>query len=102
MWPRQGRTVLFVSHNMSAILRLTQETLVIEKGHLKMRAPTPEAVDYYLSQGFSQEGQRIWDADEIPADAAPFRPIAVRILGPNGSITNTVRSSEAFMVEIEY
>ena len=29
---QQGRTVLFVSHNMSAILRLTQETLVIEKG----------------------------------------------------------------------
>ena len=29
---QQGRTVLFVSHNMSAILRLTQETIVIEKG----------------------------------------------------------------------
>ena len=48
---QEGRTVLFVSHNMSAILRLTQETLVIEKGRLKMRAPTPAAVDYYLSQG---------------------------------------------------
>ena len=97
---QQGRTVLFVSHNMSAILRLTQETLVIEKGRLKMRAPTPEAVDYYLSQGFSQEGQRTWDADEVPIDAAPFRPMAVRILGPAGSITNTVRSTEAFQVEI--
>ena len=31
---KEGRTVLFVSHNMSAILRLTQETLVIDKGHL--------------------------------------------------------------------
>ena len=28
----QGRTVLFVSHNMSAILRLTDETIVLEKG----------------------------------------------------------------------
>jgi len=27
---QQGRTVLFVSHNMSAVLRLTQETLVID------------------------------------------------------------------------
>ncbi len=51
-----GRTVLFVSHNMSAILRLTQETMVIEKGGLAMRAPTPQAVDYYLSRGFSQDG----------------------------------------------
>ena len=59
-------------------------------------------MDYYLSQGFSQEGQRTWDADEVPADAAPFRPMAVRILGPSGNITNTVRSTEAFQVEIEY
>ncbi len=28
----EGRTVLFVSHNMSSILRLTQESIVLEKG----------------------------------------------------------------------
>jgi lipopolysaccharide transport system ATP-binding protein len=97
-----GRTVLFVSHNMSAILRLTQEALVIEKGHLKMRAPTPEAVDYYLSHGMAQEGERVWDADEIPPDAAPFCPIAVRVTNPAGKVSDTVRSSEAFKIEIEY
>jgi lipopolysaccharide transport system ATP-binding protein len=97
-----GRTVLFVSHNMSAILRLTQEALVIEKGHLKMRAPTPEAVDYYLSHGMAQEGERGWDADEIPLDAAPFRPIAVRVINPAGKVSDTVRSSETFKIEIDY
>jgi len=39
---QQGRTVLFVSHNMSAVLRLTQEALVIDKGRLMMRAPPPK------------------------------------------------------------
>jgi lipopolysaccharide transport system ATP-binding protein len=97
-----GRTVLFVSHNMSAILRLTQEALVIEKGQLKMRAPTPEAVDYYLSHGLSQEGERTWDRDEIPADAAPFCPVAVRVLGSHGKVSDSVRSSEHFTIEIEY
>jgi lipopolysaccharide transport system ATP-binding protein len=97
-----GRTVLFVSHNMSAILRLTQETLVIEKGILKMRAPTPEAVDYYLSHGYSLEGERTWDADEVPANAAPFRPVAVRVLSLQGKVIDTVRSSLPFDLEIEY
>jgi lipopolysaccharide transport system ATP-binding protein len=99
-----GRTVLFVSHNMSAILRLTQETLLIEKGRLKMRAPTPEAVDYYLSHGFSQEGERTWDADEIPASAAPFQPVAVRVLslGQPARVIDTVRSTLPFDLEIEY
>lgn len=99
---QQGRTVLFVSHNMSAILRLTQETLVIEKGRLKMRAATPQAVDYYLSQGFSQEGQRIWEEDEVPPEAAPFRPIAVRIQDAQGRVSNAVRSTEPFTIEVEY
>jgi lipopolysaccharide transport system ATP-binding protein len=99
---QEGRTVLFVSHNMSAILRLTQEALVIEKGRLKLRAPTAEAVDYYLSQGYSQEGQRTWDADEIPPEAAPFRPRAVRVLSAEGRVTDTVRSTEPFHIEVEY
>jgi len=36
---------------MSAILRLTEETLVIDKGSLVLRAPTPQAVDFYMSPG---------------------------------------------------
>jgi lipopolysaccharide transport system ATP-binding protein len=99
---RQGRTVLFVSHNMSAILRLTEETLVIEKGNLALRAPTLQAVDYYLSKGFSQEGQRTWLADEIPADAAPFKPIGIRVKNPQGKIVDTLRSTEPVVIEIEY
>lgn len=99
---RQGRTVMFVSHNMSAILRLTEESLVIQKGTLVMRAPTAEAVSYYLTSGFSQEGQKFWLDDEIPADAAPFKPIAIRIHNGAGEISDTVRSTDQSFVEVEY
>lgn len=99
---QQGRTVLFVSHNMSAIMRLTQETIVIEKGRLGMRAPTPQAVDYYLSQGYSQEGQRTWEPDEVPADSAPFCPLAVRLTNSHGTVVDTIKSVEPFTIEVEY
>jgi len=99
---REGRTVLFVSHNMSAVLRLTDETIVIDKGGLLLRAPTPEAVDFYLSRGYAQEGQRIWESEEVPFSAAPFRPLAVRVIGPQGKVVNTVRSVEENAIEIEY
>jgi lipopolysaccharide transport system ATP-binding protein len=98
----QGRTVLFVSHNMSAILRMTEEALVIEKGRMAMRAPTPEAVDYYLSSGYSQLGERSWTADEIPSDAFPFKPVAIRILDTRKTVVDTVRSVEPFTIEMEY
>jgi len=99
---QQGRTVLFVSHNMSAVLRLTQESLVIEKGRLVLRAPSPQAVDYYLSAGHSQAGERFWDEDEVPASAAPFRPIALRLHDKRGKVVDSVRSTEPFQIEVEY
>jgi lipopolysaccharide transport system ATP-binding protein len=97
-----GRTVLFVSHNMSAILRLTQETIVIDKGRMVMRAPTPQAVDFYLSRGFSQQGLRTWDADEVPADAWPFQPVALRVCDNKGKVSDSIRSTEPLTVEVEY
>jgi lipopolysaccharide transport system ATP-binding protein len=99
---QQGRTVLFVSHNMSAILRLTQEAIVLKKGQLIKRAPSPEAVDFYLSSGQAETGEHIWQNDEVPVNAAPFRPLAIRIKDKTGKIVDTVRSTEPTTVEWEY
>jgi len=99
---QQGRTVLFVSHNMSAILRLTQEAIVLKKGQLIKRASTPEAVDFYLSSGQAETGERIWNADEVPAASAPFKPISLRLKERSGKVVDTVRSTEPITVEWEY
>ncbi len=99
---QRGRTVLFVSHNMSAILRLTEESMVVDKGEIVLRAPSAQAVDYYLSSGFSQEGQRLWSDEDIPAASDPFRPAAMRTVNAKGEVVDTVRSTEPFTLEIEY
>lgn len=99
---QQGRTVLFVSHNMSAILRLTQESIVLKNGQLIKRAPTPEAVDFYLASGQAESGERIWEADEVPASAMPFKPISLRLRDRSGNVVDTVRSTEPVAVEWEY
>ena len=98
----QGRTVLFVSHNMSAIMRLTDQTVVLEHGKVVMQGPTADAVDYYLSQGFSQEGQREWKEDEFDKNPAPFHPICIRVLSEAGTVSDTVRSTDKFYVEMDY
>jgi lipopolysaccharide transport system ATP-binding protein len=98
----EGRTVLFVSHNMSAILRLTRETIVLDGGKMLMRAPSNEAVDYYLSSGLAMEGERRWRKEEVPPEAAPFRPLAMRIRNAQGQIAESVRSVEPLTVELEY
>ena len=99
---QQGRTVLFVSHNMSAILRLTQETIVLEKGSMLMRGPSPKAVDYYLSQG----SPRWVNVPGRPMRFQPllphFNPLALRVKNSKGKISDNLRSSEAIWLEFEY
>ena len=51
----QGRTVLFVSHNMSAVTALTNRTLVFEHGRMVFDGPTDGAVERYLGQGLAED-----------------------------------------------
>lgn len=99
---REGRTVLFVSHNMSAIMRLTEETIVLDKGRLILNAPTPEAVDYYMTSGLARSGERIWKEGERPTAASPFRPLSLRVLSAQGEVVDQMRSTQPITVEFEY
>jgi lipopolysaccharide transport system ATP-binding protein len=96
---QEGRTVLFVSHNMSAILRLTERCLVLDAGRIVMQGPTPEAVDHYMTSGEVTSGERRWTTE---AATTEFRPIALRVLDRRGRIVEQVTSPEPFTVEFEY
>src|SRR5262249_40153032 len=45
-----GRTVLFVSHNMGAIRRLTPRCILLDRGRLALDAPAQEVIERYLAQ----------------------------------------------------
>lgn len=45
-----GRTVLFVSHNMTAVKNLCRNSILLENGMLKMSGETSEVVRHYLTQ----------------------------------------------------
>jgi lipopolysaccharide transport system ATP-binding protein len=47
---RGGRTVLFVSHNMGAIRRLTQRCILLDHGRMELDAPVQETIERYLTQ----------------------------------------------------
>jgi homopolymeric O-antigen transport system ATP-binding protein len=46
-----GRTVLFVSHNMQAVARLCQRTMLLDAGEVVLDGPSPDVVAYYLQSG---------------------------------------------------
>jgi len=46
---KQGRTVIFVSHNMNAMQRLCPKSMLLSHGQLIMQGDTPEVIERYLS-----------------------------------------------------
>ncbi|MEO1517210.1 MAG: ABC transporter ATP-binding protein [Bacteroidota bacterium] len=51
----RGRTILFVSHNMSAVNRLCPNSLLIDQGQLQFLGPTHECIQQYLQQQSSDQ-----------------------------------------------
>ena len=45
---KEGRTVLFVSHNMAAVQRLCKSCCVIDNGNIVYSGTAANAIDYYL------------------------------------------------------
>jgi lipopolysaccharide transport system ATP-binding protein len=46
---RQGRTILFVSHNMNALQRLCPQSILLNHGRVLMHGDTPSVIQQYLS-----------------------------------------------------
>lgn len=66
---RGGRTVLFVSHNMTAVEALCQRAVWLEGGRVMADGPTPEVVERYLSTSFSMLSERSWpDPESAPGN----------------------------------
>ena len=49
----QGRTVLFVSHNMAAVKGLCSTGIVLEQGTVKFNGSSEEAINYYTSSTYN-------------------------------------------------
>ena len=97
----EGRTLLFVSHNMSAIARLTEEAIVLEHGRIAYRGPTSKAIDLYLSFGAEEGAEHAWSDPEVE-EARPFVPKRLRIVDRTGGAVQQVSGSEPFWIEFEY
>ena len=51
-----GRTVIFVSHDMTAISRLAKVTVLLDQGSVKFIGPTREAIPLYVNQTVANRG----------------------------------------------
>lgn len=53
-----GRTILFVSHNMSAVNSLCEQCILLDHGRVEMIGPTNQVTARYLDRGEQAQGEK--------------------------------------------
>jgi lipopolysaccharide transport system ATP-binding protein len=97
----QGRTVLFISHNLSSIQQLCTRAVLLHRGEMLMDGPVPEVSLTYLRMGLDQEGERAWQPDEAPGDEA-VRLRKVRVRDRDGNVATAFSVRDPVFLELEY
>lgn len=96
-----GRTVLFVSHNMSAIKQLCDRAILLNGGQVDFVGDPDSVVRQYLSSGAVSRREIQWDGSEAPhSDELTFR--SVRIVDSEGSADSTLATGESIDIEVRY
>jgi lipopolysaccharide transport system ATP-binding protein len=62
---KEGRTVLFVSHNMGAVRNLCQHGIVLRNGRVAYKGAANDAVDFYLAKTVDSNGMT-WERTTPP------------------------------------
>ena len=99
---QEGRTVLFVSHNMAAIAHLCSRTILLDKGSIMADGPSNQVVNDYLSSDVATMAAREWPEEKEAPGSEIARLRAVRILDEDGSVAERVDIRMPIKIEMKY
>jgi lipopolysaccharide transport system ATP-binding protein len=100
---KDGRTVLFVSHNLGAVRSLCTRALVLSGGSVQFDGAVGDAITEYLSSSAArgeQDGQVIFAPDGLAFDG--LKLLSVRLANHAGEARALYDATEAIAVEIAY
>ncbi len=98
---REGRTILFVSHNMAAISSLCSRAIYLSDGHFSAEGTTNEIVQLYLARGISHSAVDLSQRTDRSGNGAA-RVTAIAITDNNGVSQNTIISGQDVTARMEY
>ena len=98
---RQGRTVLFVSHNMFNIQNFCRRGILLEEGHVVKDAAVSEVIELYLGMGNKTGGEIVWTTPESAPGDYRARLKAVRVVSED-QVSGDVRIEKDFRVEVDF
>lgn len=96
----EGRTVLFVSHNMAAIRALCTEAMLLRDGHVAARGTPTEVINQYLLRDESVATDLATSTDREGDGSVRFT--SIKLLDHVGQSTDTTYSGQNMAIELTY
>lgn len=98
----EGRTVLFVSHNVSAVSRLCDRALLLDHGTIIDDGPVDEVSSRYLESHIGTTAERLWRDAETAPQSDDVRLVGARIRSRRGETVDSVDIRDQVGVEIDF
>ena len=97
---RGGRTVLFVSHNMSAISQFCPKCIWLNGGRVQAIGSTPSIIESYLLHWSEEQlgGERAFKEDP----AKPGQVLRLRLLNHRGEVTDKFVCEHPIQIEMTF
>ena len=99
---KEGRTVLFVSHNLSAVTSLCQRAIWLNQGEVITDGPSQQTVSEYLNSGLLMMAQQEWPDAAVAPGNDIVRVRAMRLRTEDGRSTDVIDIREAVAFEIDF
>ncbi|WP_456377843.1 ABC transporter ATP-binding protein [Lutibacter sp.] len=98
----EGRTVLFVSHNMGSVKALCKRGIVLNNGKVSFDGKINDAVDYYLNHESTQVGVGIVDYTNEYVGDDDLQLLEVKVTDIKERIRTTYSQAEDIIVSIKF
>ena len=98
----EGRTVLFVSHNMASVRQLCHTGILLDKGSIAMTGPMDEVIDRYIADSAVDTDSigAVWHKEVL--EDKPVQLIHAEIQNAAGEPTTSLSCDEDFYVELTF
>jgi lipopolysaccharide transport system ATP-binding protein len=98
---REGRTVLFVSHNMAAVRSLCTRGIFLRDGRLHAQGRVADVLDLYLSQDADHTSRVRWNRTNAP-QSEEIRFCEAAVMNNEGDYASSLDLAKPFSVSLEY
>jgi len=98
----EGRTVLFVSHNMAAVRKLCSHSLLLDKGSVLIVGETDTAVNRYLNTRASPSNAIVDLPEQSNLGVEKGRGVRLLIEDELGNLRNEFKIGEKWVIRLEF